>query len=224
MSIQRIHLQKLLRLFYADTQLQRRILREDIGRERRKIQTDSKKKGGDFHVAFWADAKAHVAGSLNLREKSKARIEKNPQNRGRLYPLLTNGFLSVWDEKVRWRNERFEFHPKTFRGLLPFEKLDAIVKIENVLAVKIWDGSDRAVYPYFSEKPALPLEGVRLGLWAMKESLPEFRPEDLRILDVLRGSYFRPSDAPLVGDEEEVFTKKFLLLLNEWKKLLSSDY
>jgi hypothetical protein len=221
MSIEKIHLQKLLRLFYAKPNLQTRLLREDIRSELKKGQKKEqgeKKDGGDFYVAFWADAKNHVAGKLNLREQSKKRIEKSEQ-RKRLYPLLTSGFLSVWDEKVRWRNEPFEFHPKTAKGQLPLKELGTLVKIENVLSVRVWDGSDRAVYPYFFEEPILSLEGVRLGFWALQEALSEFRVEDLRIMDVLRGAYFRPEDVPLQGNERGVFIQKYDAVLTQWRKL-----
>lgn len=217
MSIDRIHLWKLLRLFYAKPNLQRRLLLDDIRREL-KESGEEENTGGDFHVPFWADAKDHVAGKLELLDKSKTRARKN-KSRTRLYPLLAKGFLSVWNEKIRWRNEKFEFHPKTAKGFLSFDELEATVKVESVLAVKIWDGTDRAVYPYFSEEPILPIEGVRLGFWALEKALSELQAKDLRILDVLRGSYFRPEDAPARGDEETIFTQKYKFILEDWQRL-----
>ncbi len=136
MSIDRIHLWKLLRLFYAKPNLQRRLLLGDIRREAKADKDDD--SGGDFHVPFWADAKDHVAGTLDLFEKAQLRAAKNP-SRKRLYPLLARGFLNVWNEKIRWRNEAFEFHPKSIKGSLPFSELGATVKVESVLAVRIWD-------------------------------------------------------------------------------------
>jgi hypothetical protein len=217
MSIEKIHLRKLLRIFYAKPNLRIRLLREDI-RNGLKKEQDEEGNGGDFYVPFWADAKNHVAGKLDLRDQSKNRIDKN-EGRKRLYESLTNGFLSVWEEKVRWRNEPFEFHPKTAKGQLHLNELDAVVKIENVLSVKIWDGTNRAVYPYFFEEPILPLEGVRLGFWALREGLSEFRPEELRIMDVMRGSYFRQEDVPLQGNERDILVQKYEAVLTEWKKL-----
>lgn len=217
MSIDKIHLWKLLRLFYAKPNLQRRLLLDEIRRES-KESSDEENGGGDFHVPFWADAKAHVAGKLDLQEKSKIRARKN-KSRARLYPLLARGFLSVWNEKIRWRNEEFEFHPKSIKGSLSLNELGATVKVENVLAVKIWDGTDRAIYPYFSEEPILSIEGVRLGFWALEEALSELRAKDLRILDVLRGSYFRPEDAPQRGDERNIFAQKYKLILEDWTRL-----
>jgi hypothetical protein len=88
-----------------------------------------------------------------------------------------------------------------------------------VVAVKIPDGSSRIVYPYFSETPALPIEGARLGLWALKEALTDFRAEDFRIEDILRRSYFRPLEIPAQGNERELFVQKYDDVLNEWRKL-----
>jgi hypothetical protein len=218
MSIEKIHLRKLLRLFYAKPSLRRRLLREDIrnGLDKNQKEQGEESKGGDFYVPFWADAKNHVANKLDLRVRSKDRVKKS-KGRRRLYGLLTNGFLSVWEEKVRWRNEPFEFHPKTAKGQLPLSELNAVVKIENVLSVKIWDGTDRAVYPYFFEEPILPPEGVRLGFWALREALSEFRSEELRIMDVMRGSYFRPEDVPLQGNERSILIQKYEAVITEWK-------
>jgi len=219
MAIDKIHLRKLLRLFYARPNLQRRLLLEDIRNERTKKQRkDDDEGGGDFHTAFWADAKDHVAGNSDLREKVKDRIIKNP-TRKRLYPLLVDGFLSVWNESIRWRNEKFESNPKTAKGQLPFQELAATVKVENALAVTLWDGRERVIYPYFSEDPSLPEEGARLGLWALREALNEFRETDLRIVDLLRRAYFRSEELEMHGNEREIFVKKYEAILREWEKL-----
>ncbi|WP_024574895.1 MULTISPECIES: hypothetical protein [unclassified Afipia] len=217
MSIEKIHLRKLLRLFYAKPNIQRRILLEDVRTEEKK-DLEEQDSGGDFHGPFWADAKNHVAGTLDLREQTKIRVASN-KTRQRLYPLLTNGFLSVWEGKIRWRNEKFEFNPKTAKGQFSLDELGAIVKVENILAVKIWDGTGRAIYPYFAENPVLPIEGARLGFWAMQEALMEFGIDDFRILDVLRGAYFRPVDIPLQGNERVLFIQKYRAILTEWKKI-----
>jgi hypothetical protein len=77
----------------------------------------------------------------------------------------------------------------------------------------------KRVYPYFSEKPVLPPEGVRLGFWAIAEALREFRVEDLRIIDVLRSSYFRSTESPMQGNERKIFIEKYDAVLTEWRKL-----
>jgi hypothetical protein len=217
MSIEKIHLRKLLQIFYADRRLRRRILLADIRNDRGR-EVEGSDSGGDFYGPFWADAKDHVAGKLDLREQSKVRIASN-KGRGRLYLLLTENFLSVWNEKIQWRNERFETYPVGIKARLEISELRATVKIENLVAVKIPDNTSRLVYPYFSEAPSLPVEGARLGLWVLQEALKDFRPEDFRILDILRREYFRPREVPMQGNERELLVQKYSEVLSEWQKL-----
>lgn len=217
MSIEKIHLRKLLQIFYADRRLRRKLLLADIRNDRGREAEDND-GGGDFYGPFWADAKDHVAGKLDLREQSKIRIASN-KGRARLYSLLTENFLSVWNEKIQWRNERFEAYPVGIKARYEIPELRATIKIENLVAVKIPDGTSRLVYPYFSEVPSLPTEGARLGLWMLQEALKDFRPEDFRILDILRRAYFRPREVFLEGNERELLIQKYDEVLNEWRKL-----
>lgn len=120
---------------------------------------------------------------------------------------------------MKWKNERFETYAQSVKAQFPIVELGTIVKIENVVAVKIPDGSSRVVYPYFSETPTLPTEGARLGLWALGEALGEFRPEDFRIIDILRQAYFRPSELTFQGNERAVFVQRYDAVLKEWKRL-----
>lgn len=215
MAVDKIHLRKLLQLFQADPRQLRTLLLADI---RTDLSRQLGGKGGDFHVPFWADAKDHVAGSIDLREQTKARVKSNA-TRKRLYPLLADGFLKLWGEKVRWRNEKFDFVTVNVSSRFAIEELNAVVKVENVVAVKLQNGTHRIVYPYFSERPILSEEGARLGFWALTEGLPEFSAADLRIVDILRGSYIRPSETPLLGNERSTFVKRYESVLNEWRKL-----
>jgi hypothetical protein len=79
----------------------------------------------------------------------------------------------------------------------------------------------RVVYPYFSEEPALPEEGGRLGLWAMQQALAGLDPKDMRIIDPLRRTFFSPQTTPLHGDENLVFHEKYKSLIGEWNRLQS---
>ncbi|WGR95802.1 hypothetical protein MTX26_08930 [Bradyrhizobium sp. ISRA443] len=214
-SIEKINLRKLLQLFYADVRQRRSLLLADI---RSDLRRQVGEKGGDFYAPFWADAKDHVGGIADLRDRSKARVESN-KARARLYPLLANGFLKLWNEKARWRNEAFDFVPTNVSARFSIAELGAVVKVENVAAVRLQDGSYRIVYPYFSERPALPTEGARLGFWAIKEALADFAIEDVRVIDILRSAYFRPSEDPARGDERTIFIQKYDSLLREWRKL-----
>lgn len=218
MSIEKLHLRALLRLFYAGRSKRRQLLLADIRNEERKRVNLEQEGGGDFYGPFWADAKEYVAGRKDLTERTALRVQSN-RTRARLYPLLTESFLSLWNEKIRWRNERFEAYPESISARLPIPELDAVVKIENVVAVKIPDGTSRIVYPYFSETPPLTLEGARLGLWALREALKDFRADDLRIVDILRRTYFRPSEIPMQGDERKLFVKRYDDVLQERRRL-----
>lgn len=221
MSIERINLRKLLQFFYADPRLRRSLILADIRNERYRAE-GSGGNGGDFYGPFWADVKEHAAGRSNLVETTADRIEANPA-RERLYPLLRDAFLEMWNETIRWRNEPFEFVPESVKAQLIFEELNAVVKIENTASVQIWDGSHRIIYPYFSEEPMLPPEGVRLGFWALSEALPDFPLSDFRIVDFLRRAYFRPSDIEMRGNERELFARHYRALIAEWRSLQPAE-
>lgn len=217
MSIEKINLRKLLQLFYADARLRRRLLLDDIRHEEYK-DAGFGGNGGDFYGPFWSDVKDHAAGRSDLIETTAARIAAN-KTRQRLYPLLRDAFLDMWADTMRWRNEPFEFVPESIKAQLPIPALNSVVKIENTVSVQIWDGSHRVIYPYFSEEPALPTEGVRLGFWALSEALPDFSPSDFRIVDLLRRAYFRPTDIEMFGNEEALFIEYYRALLAEWRAL-----
>lgn len=221
MSIQKIHLRKLLTIFYADKPLRITILRADIRADMAKGNGGSS-DGGDFYGLFWADAKNFAAGKLDLLTQTKARISSN-ERRHRLYPLLTTGFLKWWNEKRRWSNEAFEFMPESLKAQHPVPEFNSIVKVENLLSLKIGESSSRIIYPYFSEEPPLPEEGVRVGLWLLKEALPSFPLADMRILDMLRATSFGEIDCPLQGDEKAIFLDRYGTALTDWEKL-KKDY
>lgn len=217
MSIEKINLRKLLQLLFADAKLQRRLLLQDIGNDRRKAQR-STSSGGDFYTPFWSDVKDHAAGISDLSEQTEIRIAANA-TKARLYPLLRDAFLEMWSETIRWRNEPFQFVPKSVKAELPIPKLRTIIKIENTASVRVWDGSHRIMYPYFSEEPALPTEGARIGFWALHQALPDYPIDDFRIIDFLRRAYFRPAEIGMVGDEEQQLVQRYDALLKLWRRL-----
>lgn len=120
---------------------------------------------------------------------------------------------------MRWRNEPFEFVPTSVKAQLPINELGTIIKIENTAAIRTWDGSHRVLYPYFSEAPALPEEGARLGFQILKEALPNFNLEDFRIIDMQRRVYYRSTDISMKGNERELLLKKYDALLRFWRSL-----
>jgi hypothetical protein len=217
MSIEKILLRKLLRLIYLPDNKRTSLLRADIRSDLKKTAGETS-EGGDFHGPFWTDAKNHVAGIGDLRSKIKQRVDRN-KGRKRLYDLLGNGFLQWWDEKRRWRNVPFEVLPESVKAQLLISELGGTIKIENLLALKIGDQSHRIIYPYFSEEPALPEEGRRIGLSVLNKGLVDYSIDDLRILDVLRGSSYGILDHALQGNENELLLRRYGDVLKEWKKL-----
>jgi hypothetical protein len=200
MSLQKIHLRKLLQIFYASNAKRTSLLRDDIRSEISKT-AGLDAGGGDFHVPFWSDAKNHASGQADLILLTKTRIAAN-EGRSRLYPLLQDAFLTWWNEKRRWRNEDFVVMPEPVKARLQIAELDSVVKVENLLAV-----------------PPLSEEAARLGLWALHEALKAYSIDDFRILDILRSRSFSTSDVPMQGNERALFAAKYKAALADWERL-----
>lgn len=216
MSLEKIHLRKLLQILFLSPKQRRSALRRDI-REEINREAGSDAGGGDFYAPFWADAKAHVFSTLDLYDAVDARIAVNGR-RDNLYPLLRDGFLLWWNERRRWTNE--PFHPgRALKTHFSFPGLDATVKIDNMLSVKDGFGAERVVYPYFSPEPVLSEEAARLGLWLLIRAFPAIPPQEFRILDVIRGQTFSIDKTPLLGDEEQNFGRRYSQAINERKAL-----
>jgi hypothetical protein len=158
MSIRNIQLRKLLQLFYATDRLRRSLLLDDIRADARKEGGGKRGTGGDFYVPFWADAKAHVAGNSDLTSQTGNRIGANKQ-RARLYPLLRDNFLFLFNERLRWSNEPLQISIESVHGHLDVAEVSARVRVDNVMLARARENSERLVYPYFSEDPMLPDEG-----------------------------------------------------------------
>lgn len=220
MSVYSIQLRKFLKLCQLEEKQLVSELRADIRQTISKEQGYSS-GGGDFHVPFWADAKAFIASEEDLSELTKRRIEKNP-SRKRLYPLMKQGFLDWWYEKRRWSNEQFEIIPFSVKGRIHFGDLDAVIKVENLMAVQIGEElkpNKRLIYPYFAESPVLDQEAAQLGLWIMSKTLEDFDIQDMRILDVLRGRSFSFQESSSDGNEEELLNSKYKYILDRWNSL-----
>lgn len=217
MSMEKVHLRKLLQIFYMPDSKALSKIRQDVLADS-KTENGAQSDGGDFHAPFWSDAKRHALGELDLREETKLRIASNHRRR-RLYPQLMEGFLEWWNERRRWRNEPFAALPHNVKARLAVPGTPGIVKVENLLGILVGDRSNRLVYPYFSEVPTLVDEAARLGLWAMEAAFPEYQISDMRVLDVLRGRSFSTDDTPLRGNEEQLFRQKYGRVLEQWHKL-----
>lgn len=216
MALDRIHLRKLLKILFLPQNKRLSELRRDIREDRRRL-ADSEGSGGDFYTPFWADAKAHVFGTRDLRASVDARIEANGR-RGNLYPQLRDGFLHWWNDERRWTNEPFE-RGQHLRSHFPFPELTAVVKIDSILSVRDALGQEHAIYSYVAPEPLLTEEAARLGLWLLTRAFPNVPPHEFRILDVFRGRTFSLDRTPLVGDEESDFRARYARVLREWEAL-----
>ena len=218
MSVVDIPLRKVLQLFYAPQSLRRSILKDDIRLDNRKAAGGNRSRGGDFYLPFWSDVKSHISGQVDLRQSTDDRILSN-RNFKRLYPLLRDGVLDLLSAKLRWSNEPVQIVPQSIHGNLRLEDPAGIIRIKDALHARVRGEYNRVVYPYFSEEPSLPEEGGRLGLWVMQQALPELDPNDMRIIDVLRRTFFSPQTTPLQGNEELVLRENYRSLIGEWNRL-----
>jgi hypothetical protein len=217
MSLQKVHLRKLLQLFDADNAKRTALLRADIRAEIRSAQGGGG-NGNDFYVPFWSDAKKHVGGHLDLTQQTTARVELN-DGRERLYPQLQDGFLKWWNEERRQINEPFGVSLENISTQVPIAELGTVVKIENMLTLLVGGHSHRMIYPYFSEVPKLTAESARLGLWLLSEAFANYVDKDLRILDVIRSEAFSVRNVPLQGNEKDRFSRNYKYLLAERERL-----
>lgn len=217
MSIHSVHLRKLLELFFLPDNKLTTKLKADVRSAIAKKQ-GIETAGGDFYSPFWTDAKNHVSGESDLDDQTAIRIGSN-YRRKRLYPVLKEKFLEWWNQKRRWSNQPYELFEKNPKSRFEFNELGGTVKVENTLAAKMGDGTNRIVYPYFSENPALTEPAVRLGLWMMQAAFPQHKLDDMRILDVQRAVSYSATDVPLNGDEKDMFKNYYMKILKKWDRL-----
>lgn len=196
-------------------------MRRDIWEDRDRESREDPSGGGDFYGPFWADAKGHVFGTVDLTEATAFRIGQN-ERRQNLYPRLRDGFLLWWRERRRWTNQPFR-PGQSIKVRFPFPGIEAVVKVEGVLSVLDGLDAERFIYPYFAAEPALSEHAARLGLWLLVRAFPSVTPEKIRILDVIRGRTFSIDRTPLRGDEEEDFRRRYLELLRLRNELRGDD-
>lgn len=217
MAIKKKNLRNLLQIFYAPERIRRRLLRDDVLAE---IQKERGESGGgpSFYGPFWADAKEHAAGLSDLTTATELRIADNLR-RKKTYPILRDGFLKWWNENRRWRNEPFEIIPETIPAQAAIHELGCIVKIENMFSVKIDEENKRLIYPYFSEIPAVSVDAARIGISIISSAMPQYKIDDIRVLDVRRGIAYGTIDSPLRGNERQLFVSDYKLALADWEKI-----
>lgn len=216
MSLQDIHLRKLLKIMYLEGGARVAALRTDIREEIARAQGGGD-GGGDFYGPFWRDAKDHVFDVADLRDRTQARIERLP-GRANLYNQLQNGFLLWWDERRRWTNEPF-VPAASLKNTIRLPSVNASIKMANILSVRDGHGEDHFVYPYWFPQPPLNDEMARLALWALGRAFPNVASEELRILDIIRGRTFSLDRSPLQGNEAAIFQRRFDATLAQWREL-----
>jgi hypothetical protein len=216
MSLQQVHLRKILKIMYLQGSPRVSALRADIRADISREMGDGG-GGADFYGPFWRDAKDHVFGVTDLREQTRIRIESN-SGRANLYGQLRDGFLTWWDRRRRWTNQPFV--PSTvLKATCVLPGINATVKFANILSVRDGHSEDHFVYPYWFPNPALNDESARLGLWALTQAFPGIDPNEIRLLDVIKGETFALERTPLRGNEQEIFTQRFNDVQNQWRIL-----
>lgn len=221
MAFDEIGLSKLLNAMQGTPAQQTKLLREDIRREIQKKIASSEGGGGDFYGPFWADVKRHVAGEHDLRQATPARIANN-YRRERLYPLLQAGFLRWWDTERALHPGPVKVVEASVKGRHEIEGCGT-VKVENTLAYTFAGGPRTVVQAYFCEDPSLSAAAARLGLWLMSQCIKTCSISQLRLLDVLEGRSFSIVEAPLQGDEEDVFRLRYSAL-SQARHQLKAEY
>lgn len=216
MSLELLHLRKLIKLCYLTPNRQvsevRADIRHEIARERGELEG-----GGDFHSPFWRDAREHAFHREDLHDSVESRVEAN-NARLRLYPRLRDGFLRWWNERRRWTNEPF-LQIDSPHTRFNFDNM-GVIKVEGLLAIRDAGGASHYVYPYFAEAPTLSEEAGRVMLWVIFEALPNLDRDAVVVLDVLRGQPFTADRFPLQGNEEDILRQRYRYLLNLRDQLL----
>lgn len=217
MSLQSIHLRKLLKIMYLQGPQRVSALRADIRDDIRRENGEDGSSGGDFYGPFWRDAKDHVFGVTDLREQTAIRITSNV-GRANLYRQLCDGFLTWWNERRRWTNEPFQ-PADSMKTICRLPGVDAAIKFANILSVRDGRDEERFVHAYWFTIPSLNDESARVGLWALTQAFPTFDPPQFRILDVIRGQTYSLERNPFRGNEEDLFRRRHADALAQWQML-----
>lgn len=216
MSLEDIHLRKILKIMYLEGGQRVSALRTDIRETIARAQGGGD-GGGDFYGPFWRDAKDHAFNITDLREQTRIRIDSNP-GRANLYGRLRDGFLLWWDERRRWTNEPF-VPAASLKTTIRLPGIDANIKVANILSVRDGHDEEHFVYPYWFPTPPLTEESARLALWGLSVAFPRVAPNELRVLDIIRGQTFSLDRNPLQGNEADIFRRRFQNALQQWQAL-----
>ncbi len=217
MTVKVINLNKLIRLCMLPANELTSELRSDLRNERDKM-LGVKSGGGHFHHPWWTAAKDHVLGKTDLTVQTSILIGISKQ-RKRLYPLLTERFLSWLVKLRRTTNLEIGWNEANVHTHYTVPGLDLTVKVDNLLALTLNGERHRLIYPYFSEDPPLTEQWARIALWLMNNALPEFSLPEMEFLDILRSQSYSGASLALQGDEKLVFEKRYQVILGRWDEL-----
>lgn len=187
MTIDRITLRKFIQLLGLPQNKKITKFREVARRDARRQAGEPVIGGPDFYTGFWSDAKNHVFGQSDLRDTTPARIAAN-DGRERLYRMLQDGFLTWWDERRRWQNAPFQ-RINPIVGQVEIEN-GAILRLDNILSVRDTQNVDHHVYPYWCEEPIIDQDLAAISLHVLLRAFPEHDPNEIRILDTIRGQTY----------------------------------
>jgi len=215
MSILNPQLRKLLKFLALDG----RRLDSEIRKDIRESNQDGCNGGGDFYSPFWKDVKDYVAGRGDLIEMTEARVAAN-RTRQRLYPAYARAFLMWAADKRRLTNLPVQLLDQSAHGRFTPEGIKNSISVGGLMCIRIGADRIRLIYPYYYEKPALPPEVARLGLWAMSQALSDENQENLRILDVLRSRSYSIEELGFIGDENEKLRSHYQSVLARRDQLL----
>lgn len=138
MPVHHPHLRKALKFCMLRGRSLDSALRSDI---RDSIRRDEGQKGGggDFHGAFWADAKSHALGAGELLGLVDERIESN-KGRQRLYPRLRDKFLEWWGPFRAQTNQPVRPVENPLCADVALGNTGVLLKLHNLLSISA--GSD----------------------------------------------------------------------------------
>lgn len=219
MTIDVIHLRKLLKFLQLNPAQTRSALRREAYEDRRREEFPDE-GGGDFHAPFWSDAKAYVTQGSDLNDAVDYRIQRNDR-RARLYPMMRDRFLEWWEEFERGTNETLVPQEERVHARHRFEDLGITVKVDNLLALGLGEDRHQLIYPYFSEAPPISPRWARVGLWVMAETLEAYSVDDMLIVDIHRARAFSTRTTPLQGDEGEMLAARMSELRDIWNEILA---
>jgi hypothetical protein len=214
MSLEKLQLNRLLKLISAPEKVLIRELKADIRAQQKKDDGDSG-GGGSFYDPFWYDLKQHVAGGKNISVATQERISINARRRN-LYPQLEQSFLKVWGRGSNQKIALLEAIPK---GRVVLPNIGLTVKVESILPLSI-EGELRLAYPYWSHKVQLDNSAIRIGLWLMDKALKNHGIEKMRLYDGFNGTYYSVNDFPMTGNEERLLLQKYQYLVERRNSLL----